>query len=303
MTTPRSQLILAHLALWAVALIYGLNYFLARQVFAEVPPLGMVALRSLFGALVFLAVWRWGTRERITRRADWGRLVVCALFGAALNQLFFLLGLSRTVEVNASVLMTTVPLFVFLGAFLLREETLTWRKGLGLVTAGTGAVLLILAGRQVTFGVDTLPGDLMITFNAACYGVYLVLVRPLMVRYHPFTVVAWVFAFGALVNVPIGLPSLLTVPWETVSAGAWWRVAYILVFVTVGTYGLNAWALRRVPASAVGIYVYLQPVIVTVLAFFWAREDLQASKLLFMALVLGGVFAVTYKKRPIFNRD
>jgi len=291
-----SARVLAHLALWGVALIYGLNYFLARQVFAEVPPMALVALRSLFGGLAFMAILRWGTRERIRSRADWGRLVLCGLFGAALNQLFFLLGLSRTVEVNASVLMTTVPLFVFLGAFVLREEVLTWRKALGLIVAGTGAVLLVLGGRRLSFGTDTLAGDLMITFNAASYGVYLVLVRPLMLRYHPFTVVAWVFTFGAILNVPLGLPSVLEVPWATLSAGAWWRVVYILLFVTVGTYGLNAWALGRVPASAVGIYVYLQPVIVTVMAFFWARDDLSSGKIFFMALVLAGVFAVTYKK-------
>lgn len=298
-----SPRILAHLALWAVALIYGFNYFLARQVFAEVPALGLVALRSLVGAVAFMAILRWGTRERIQSRADWGRLALCGLFGAAINQLFFLLGLARTIEVNASVLMTTVPLFVFLGAFVLREEVLTWRKGLGLLAAGSGAVLLILAGRKVAFGLDTLSGDLMITFNAACYGTYLVLVRPLMVRYHPFTVLAWVFTIGALLNVPIGLPTLLSVPWESVSAAAWWRVGYILLFVTVGTYGLNAWALRQVAASAVGVYVYLQPVIVAVIAFFWARDDLSPAKLLFMALVLGGVFAVTYKKRPQFSRE
>lgn len=294
---PDRQTLLAHAALLAVALIYSLNYFLAREVFAEVPPLGVVTLRTFFAALIFVLLTRGGTHERIRSRADYGRLALCALFGVGLNQALFFLGLARTVEVNASVLMTTSPLFVFLAAFALRSERLTWRKGLGLLLAFTGAVLLSLRGRELALGQDTLSGDLMVTTNAACFGLYLVLVRPLMQRYQLFTVVMWVFLFGCVINVPVGIPALWSVDWAAVSLGGYLRVLYIILFVTVGTYTLNGWALKRVSAAGVGVYIYLQPVLVALLSLAWADAPITWGQAGCMLLVFVGVYAVTYRKK------
>lgn len=294
---PTRQQVLAHLALLAVGLIYALNYFLAREVFAEIPPLGMVALRTLGSTLIFLLITSGGTHERIQSRKDYGRLALCAVFGAGLNQVMFFQGLSLTVEVNASILMTTSPLFVFLVAFVLRSEPLTGRKVLGLLLAFCGALLLSLRGRSLDLGAQTLLGDLLVTLNAASYGMYLVLVRPLMQKYQTFTVVMWVFGFGCLITVPIGLPDLLRVDWATVSIGGYLRALYIIVFVTVGTYSLNGWALKRVSAAGVGVYIYLQPVLVALLSLGWASQPISWLQTAYMLLVFVGVYLVTYRKK------
>jgi drug/metabolite transporter (DMT)-like permease len=290
---------LAHLALLAVALIYGLNYFLAREVFAEIPPLGVVALRTSVTALILVLITRGGHQERIRSRRDYLRLALCAVFGTGINQVLFFKGLSMTVEVNAAVLMTTSPLFVFLAAFLLRSEQLTGRKVLGLLVAFGGAALLSLRGRGLDWGEGYLWGDLMVTLNAASYGLYLVMVRPLMQTYRLFTVVMWVFLFGSLINVPLGIPDLLSVNWSEVSLGAYLRVGYIILFVTVGTYTLNGWALKQLSAAGVGVYIYLQPVIVALLSLVWAAAPISWTQTGYMVLVFVGVYLVTYRKKTV----
>jgi drug/metabolite transporter (DMT)-like permease len=294
---PTRQQVLAHAALLAVGLIYALNFFLAREVFAEIPPLGMVALRTTFAALIFAIITRGGTHERIDSRADYLRLALCALFGAGANQVMFFQGLSMTVEVNAAILMTTSPLFVFLVAFVMRSEPLTGRKLLGLLLAFGGAVMLSLRGRSLDLGKHTLLGDLLITLNAASFGLYLVLVRPLMQKYQTFTVVMWVFGFGCLITVPIGLPTLLQMDWAAVSVGGYLRALYIILFVTVGTYSLNGWALKRVSAAGVGVYIYLQPVLVALLSLLWGSAPISWLQTGYMLLVFVGVYLVTYRKK------
>ncbi|GAB4421274.1 MAG: hypothetical protein OHK0039_35880 [Bacteroidia bacterium] len=287
----------AHLALWAVAVIYSLNFFLAKEVFAGIAPLAMVALRGLGSSLLFglLAALRgvW----RLPPRAIWGRLVLCSLFGASINQICFFTGLSRTLEVNAAVLMTTSPVFVLLLAAAQRQERLRWYHILGLVVALGGALGLSLSGRRPEFGLDTLPGDVLVVLNALLYATYLVLVRPLMHQYHPFFLMFWIFTIGLVVNIPVALPSLAAVPWADLSAGIWLRAGYIVVFVTVAAYTLNAWALQRVSATAVGTYIYLQPVMVTALSLFWLQRPLSPTQVLFILLVLGGVYTSTYRGR------
>ncbi|MEL7535309.1 MAG: DMT family transporter, partial [Bacteroidota bacterium] len=169
---------LAHLALLGVALIYAFNYFVAKDLFAEIPPLGVVAIRSIAAIIFFWAVQILWIREKIQNTKDYLRLFGCGLLGVALNQIFFFSGLDRTLAVNASVLMTTTPVFVFFVGIFMRVERLSGLRILGLGLAGIGAVSLILGGQALSFNQETVIGDLMVVFNASVYGLYLVLVRP-----------------------------------------------------------------------------------------------------------------------------
>ncbi|MFK7925400.1 MAG: DMT family transporter [Bacteroidia bacterium] len=289
---------LAHLALLAVGLIYALNYFIAKDLFAVVPPLGVVAIRSIAALVFFWLIQLLWIREKIQSRKDYLRLFICGMLGVALNQIFFFSGLDRTLAVNASVLMTTTPVFVFFVGIVMKVEQLTAKKILGLGLAGVGAVLLILGGRELTFNQDTVIGDLMVIFNALVYGLYLVLVRPLVQRYHPMTIMVWVFTFGAMLMIPLGLPSLLPLDWASLPQPAVWGIVYIVLFTTIGAYSLNAIALKKVPSSTAGIYIYLQPVLVSVLAFFLLEDGVSLEELTFIAMVLIGVYLVSYKKSP-----
>jgi len=287
----------AHLALFVVSILYGVNYFISKAVFDEVPPLAMVVIRSCLGTLIIWLIAHFARpSEVIQSRKDWGLLVLCGILGASLNQIFFFLGLAHTLQVNAAVLMTSTPLFVFLTAFFLRTERLSVLKILGLVLALFGAVFISLNGRRPELGMDTIWGDGMVVLNAASYGLYLVLVQPLMRRYHILTVIKWVFLFGALNNIIFGAHELGQVDWPNLSNQALASIAYVVVGVTLLAYGLNAWALQRISASAVGIYIYLQPVIVAILAQWLNIEQLTGPRIGFMAMVLGGVYLVSYRK-------
>ncbi|MEM6348797.1 MAG: DMT family transporter [Bacteroidota bacterium] len=289
---------IAHLALVAVALIYAFNYFIAKDLFKEISPLGVVAIRSMVAIIFFWLIQIFWIREKIQSRKDYLRFFVCGMLGIALNQIFFFSGLDRTVEVNASVLMTTTPVFVFLLGFFMRVEKLSALRILGLGLAATGAVLLIQGGESLSIKPETLVGDLMVIFNASVYGLYLVLVRPLVQRYHPMTIMVWVFSFGALLTLPVGIPSLLKVDWPNLTQPAVWAVVYVVLFTTIGAYSFNAIALKRVPSTTAGIYIYLQPVLVSVLAFFLLEEGVSLKELAFIAMVLLGVYLVSYKKSP-----
>lgn len=291
-------LLLAHLALVVVTCIYGASYFISKAVFEAVPPLALVVIRSLTvtGMMWLLASWR-GPRESIQSKADWGRLVLCGLLGASINQLLFYLGLSYTFQVNASILMTFSPIFVFVTAFFLKTEQLNGGKIIGLLLAGTGAVLISLNGRRPELGLETVLGDGLILINAASYGMYLVLVQPLLRKYHLLTVIKWVFLFGLFHNLIWGLPELFQVNWQGLSSGIAWGIGYVVLAATFLVFLLNSWALQYVPASAVSIYIYLQPVIVAIAAQFLGIEHLTVPKLLLIGLVIGGVYLATYRKK------
>lgn len=291
-STPSNRI--AHLALFTVMLCYAINYFVAKQVFTQINPFALLAMRSIVAVIFFVLVGWLFVKEPIKERKDYVRLFACAVFGVMVNQLFFLWGLSKTSAINSAVMMITTPIFVFLIAALLRTERFTPLKILGLVIAFIGAFMIVTQGSKFELGTETLQGDIMIMINAASYGTYLVLVKPLAIKYNPLTIIKWIFIFGSMFTIPFGIiqGALFDLPWSEISSKTYAATAYVLIFATLVTYSLNAFALKKVPSSSVGIYIYLQPVSVSILSFFLASGDINSQKLLYMLIVIGGVYLV-----------
>lgn len=284
----------AHVALFIVALVYGANYTIAKVVLDDgyLHPVGFITLRIVFGALLFNIFHQIWIKEKVDRK-DLPLLALCALFGTVLNQLFFFLGLRETTPINASLIMTTTPILILVVSALMIGERITFVKLLGIVLGAVGAVMIISSGKEVSFQSNQALGNFFIIINASAYGVYLVLVKKLMMKYNAFTVIRWVFTFGALMIVPFGSYYLYFTDWASFTPVVIIAVGYVLLFTTFLVYLLNALALKLVSASIVGIYIYLQPVIATVIALAIGNDQLTFVKILAATLIFTGVFLVS----------
>lgn len=285
-----------HLSLFLVSLIYGATFSMAKVVMpAYLEPFGFILLRVASACLLFLLFHRLFVREKVDK-GDLLALATSAFFGVALNMLLFFKGLAITSPVNGSVLMLVTPVFVLLLSSVVNREKLSWWKNLGVGLAALGA-LLLMGGWNFRFSAETVWGDLYIILNALSYAVYLVYVKRLMVKYHPVTVSKWNFIFGLLIVLPFGWNDLMAVEWQTFTGEAWAIVAFILVGTTFLTYLLNAWALQHASSSLVGSYIYLQPVVATVLAQLNGQDQLNFEKICFILLIFAGVYLVSKKQK------
>jgi len=256
-------------------------------------PSGFIALRVLGGGFM-LWVLRFLSKIEKIDKADFSRLGVCGLTGVAINQLCFFNGLSLTSPVHASLIMTINPIFVLLTSAVLIGTSITYRKLLGIALGGAGAVFLLLnTPESATANGPSFKGDILILINAISYGIYLVLVKPLMSKYRPITVVSWVFLFGALFSVPFGVYELKGIDWASFNAENWWALLYVILGTTFLAYLLNIFALGTVDPTVVSIYIYLQPIIVTVLSAVWAYGALDISSLVCAGSIFTGVWLVS----------
>ena len=254
-----SKQVQVHGALFLVALIYGSNYSIAKEVMpAYVGPYGLIVIRVVSAALFFGILSRLVIREKIVGWADNMRSILCGITGIAINQLCFFGGLNLTSPINAALLMVIVPIIVLIFSAILLRERVSLRKVLGIVLACTGAFLLIYTSRDGTAS-GNLWGDLLIVLNAASYGLYLVLVKPLMQKYNAFTIVSRIFAVGAVIVVPFGFNQVMPPNYSSFPAEIWWAIVFMVLAVTIVAYLFNTWALRYANPSLVGAYIYLQP--------------------------------------------
>jgi drug/metabolite transporter (DMT)-like permease len=97
---------------------------------------------------------------------------------------------------------------------------------------------------------------------------------------------------------PLGIFYSDTIALSATSSKLWLAIIYIIVFPTVLTYFLNAWALSRVAPSVVAVYIYLQPLIAVILAPVLLPDESWNPRAWFaMLLIFTGLFLVTRQKK------
>ena len=291
-----------HAALFFVTLIYAANYSLSKDVMPHyLGPHGIVALR-IGGALLFFALVKqiFAPRERIIGAADNWRSVICGVCGIGVNQLLFFSGLNLTSPIAASLLQTVAPIVVVIASVFLLNEKLTWLRGLGIALGAAGAATLILSrtGGGAAYP-HALLGNIYILLNATVFGLYLVLVGPLMRKYHAFTVLKRIFLVGAVIALPIGGREALAADYAHFPAYIWAEVAYMIVFLTILAYLLNNWALRHASPALLGAYIYIQPALAAAIAVALGRDHLSWAKVGQGLLIFSGVWLVGRRGKAV----
>lgn len=292
-----SKRLLAHAALLGANLIYGMNYSIAKWIMPEyVNPFALVVMRAIGGVALFWMFALFTGQEKVKRR-DLFRLALCGMFGVAFNQMMFLAGLNFTTPIDASIIMTANPVVVVIAALVLLGEPITWRKTLGIILGGTGAILLITAGSRISFESEHFTGNLLMLGNTSSYAMYLVLVKPLMRKYHPVTVIKWVFLFGSFIIIPVGFHQFSTTAFNTFTTEVWLSVGYVIIFTTFFAYLLNIVAMRWVSPTLASTYIYSQPVIASIVAIIMMQDHLTWLKVFSTVLVFAGVYFVNLAGR------
>lgn len=283
----------AHLALVVVNVIYALNYLVAKGLMpGYLQPAAFILLRVVFTAWLAVLFWWLGGCEKVFRR-DVGRFFLCALTGVMINQLLFFEGLNRTTPAHAAVIFTSNPALTLLASWLLVRERIRQRQVAGLTLSLTGALALtIIRNGRVDFSSQYSLGNLMVLLNALSYAFYLPLVKPLLQRYQPLTILAMNFFVGQFLVLPFGLKPLLETHFSEFTLAVWGQVAFVLIGVTFVTYLLSIYGLRRLSPFTVSVYVYLQPLLATLLDVAWRGFRPNTGFFLASVALLAGMWIV-----------
>jgi len=290
--------------------IYGANYVIAKGLMPGViGPSGFILLRVAGACALFWLVFSLSWQKVAWN--DLGRMALCAVFGVAVNQLFFFNGLNLTSPINASVIMTSTPIIVLIMASIILGERITWMRSVGVLIGAIGAIALILSTKSGA-STATEVGDLFILINATSYSLYLVTVKPLMMKYRPLTVITWVFTFGLLFVTPFGIGQFTAVEWSGLSTPDMLSMAFVVLATTFLAYLLNVFALKIVSPTISSSYIYLQPILAGSFALWYSSsaslqklfgreadysDDIDLFKVLFAALIFVGVYLVSKPAR------
>lgn len=282
--------LLGHLSLFGANLIYSINYSVAKDVLgSHIQSSGFILLRAVSAMILYWLTSLFMRYEKIAKE-DRLRLFFCGVFGVAANQLMFFKGLSLTSPINASIMMVCTPILVLIMGYFALTEKITFLRVLGILIGLAGAVFLILnPNGNKQFSVVNW-GDILVLLNACSWGLYLIIVKPLMQKYHTITVIKWVFLIGFIIVLPFGYNQLLEVQWETMPTKIYWEVFFVVFATTYLAYILNTYSLKNLSPAIAGTYIYAQPLLTALFAVILGKDEIDFVKITSALMIFSGVY-------------
>ncbi len=290
--------VFAFILAFVASTIYGISFTIAKDVMPEyIKPFGFIVLRASGAMILFWLISFSVPKEKIVSN-DFIRIFFMGFFGVALNMLTFFKGLSLTTPINGAVIMTTTPIIVLLFSFVILRDKITTRKVLGILIGMIGAIVLITYGPKSEYNAPNIKwGNFLVFINAASYGMYLIIAKPLLQKYHPFHLIKWMYLMGFVMVLPFGIREVFQADWNSMPVLALSKIGFIVIFTTFLTYLFNILALRYLKATTLSVFLYLQPLVATIYAIFVGSDILTAIKLLAASLIFLGVYLVSFRKK------
>lgn len=287
-----------HLAMIGANLTWGLMAPIVKLVLVSgvVAPLLLVDFRMAGAAILFWITSLFLPKEHVPF-ADKLRLFGAGMLGVLCNQGCFIIGVSLTTPGEASLVTTTMPMWVMLLAWLILHEPISLKKAGGIVLGAAGALILI-AGNSSTPAEASNPalGDFIVLMAQLSYATYLTLYRNFIRKYSLVTIMKWMFLSASIVALPTTSSILFSTRWNMISVNEWLGIAAVVIGATYIAYICIMIGQKNLRPTIVGMYNYLQPIVATGVGIWLGLDRFTILKAVAVILIFSGVWLVTVSR-------
>lgn len=289
-----------HIVMVCANLMWGLMAPTAKMVLGAgvISSLLLTDFRIFGAALLFWCAAAFAPREHVPLR-DKLLLAGAGVLSILTNQGCYIFGVGFTSPAEASIITTTMPMWVMLLAALFLKEPVTLKKVAGIALGASGALILILNGSMsgaVSGGDKPLLGDLLVLAAQLSYALYLTLYKNFIKKYSVITLMKWMFLSAAVLLFIPSLPVMIHTDWNSVSLMQGLGAGYVVVFGTFIAYLCMMTGQKLLRPTVVGMYNYVQPVVASMVALTLGLDRFNLWKVLAVALIFTGVYLVIKSK-------
>jgi len=287
-----------HAALFVAYIIFGLNTPIAKSVMGHGEICSAMALTfyRLGGAAVLFWILSLFTKKEPIPFRDLMILFGAGFFGIFINQMTFIVGLSHTSPIDASVITTTGPIMTMILAAFILKEPVTWKKALGVLIGAVGALLLILSGVRTDQHQTTIWGSVLCLLSSLSFSFYLTAFKNIILKYSPVTLMKWMFLFSAVCCLPFSWKDIVAVHYSGIPINTYLQLIYIVALATFFSYLLVPVGQKLLRPTIVSMYNYIQPIVSSIVAVILGMDRFGLVKGIAAALVFLGVYIVTTSK-------
>ena len=294
---------LPHLAILIATVLWASSFATGKMGILAMTGSQLLILRFALGAAILLVVLRFMTNRGGSATAHRQAFVV-GLFAPGAATLLTYWGMLHTTAINAVVIFACLPLATSISARWLISERTSPSVIIGSVVAVAGTLLLV--SDNLASGSTSLFGDFLCLLNLLAVSFGQTFLRRIA-REHgsAMSVTIWqllgaaAFCLAVLLFFESWLDSrgIMAVP----SVSVWLLILYLAVFVSAGTFALNNFGLRYLPAAHTSLYYVLMAPLGVPFAYFLLGETVTTRDISAIALVIAGVSIPTlaHALRPL----
>lgn len=260
-------------------------------------PENLAILRLFLASLIFLAFYllRPTMFSRLNRK-DIPVLFVLGFTGISVYHLGLNYGEQYVSAGAASLIIATIPIYVVILAVIFLKEHVSLKIGLGIIISLLGVVVISLWGNPETvIEINYILGALAVVIAAFVGSVYTIVGKKLLQRYNGFSLTAYAFLFGNLGLIVFVRGSLFEEV-SSLSLEVWAAVIFLACFPTVIAYSLWYIVLQVKSASELSVFLYITPVLSTLISTLFFGEKITVYYILGGMLIIGGLYIVNKKK-------
>jgi len=282
-----------YLALAVLVLIWAANFSVVKFALRDMSPLAFNGLRFTLASILLWLIVKVGGRSTTMDRRHWPALIGLGLLGNTVYQIFFILGIDRTLAGNASLMLAATPIFTTLLSIAFRQERIASMAWTGVVISVVGIGLVVWGGTQaVGFAADTVRGDLTVLAASVAWSIYTVGSNPLVRRYGALPVTAVTMWIGGFALFVVSIPSFLRQDWTAVRPVSWLALLYSGAFAIAIAYFIWYHSVRQIGNTRTTVYSNFIPVVALLIAWLTLAETPTWLQLLGAAAVVGGTVLV-----------
>lgn len=264
---------------------------------ATISPLLLADFRIFGAAILFWILSLTGPREHVTNK-DKLLLAGAGALSIVCNQGCYVFGVGLTSPAEASIITTSMPIWVMFLAAIILKEPITLKKIGGIVVGATGALILIIGTSSSIANHGDKPwlGDLLVLIAQLSYALYLTLYKNFIKKYSTVTLMKWMFLFSSIFLIFPSFETITSTKWSEFTINETIGALYVVVFGTFIAYLMMMKGQKILRPTIVGMYNYLQPIVASIVAISLGLDHFTPVKILAVLLIFSGVALVINSK-------
>jgi drug/metabolite transporter (DMT)-like permease len=292
-TIPRN-LIWAYAKVTFSVVVWGASFIATKVALGEVSPVTVVWLRFGIGVIILGLVAFQRRQLTLPSHKELPYFALLGFFGIAFHQWLQSTGLVTAQASTTAWIVATTPIFMtLLGWSILREKVKPYQVlGIALATIGVFAVVSEGDLSTLTVGKFGAPGDYLILISAANWAVFSTLSRRGLKKYPASWMLLFVMGFGwFFVSVMFFAgPGFIEI--RQLNLNGWLGITFLGIACSGLAYIFWYDGLQAIPASQVGVFLYLEPLVAVVVAALVLNEPILLASILGGSAILAGVWLV-----------
>ncbi len=280
------------LALIIANIIWGAASPIFKFSLENIPPFTLAFARFSIAALLLLPFMKNFTVRSLSYK-DWVEVILGSFFGITINISFFFLGLKLTQSINAPIISSAAPVFIYIASILFLKEKAKSKVFFGMMISLIGVLAIILSpvlfdGK--TFALGEIEGNLFLVL--ATFGAILhpILYKNVLKKIDSAKITCLGFIIGAVSFLPMMINELQHWSLSQLDYRGLLGIIFGALFSSALAYGLFNYGLSKIQAEEVGLFTYIDPVIAVLIAIPLLHEYPNVYFFLGSLLVFGGIF-------------